>query len=125
MTHKNQIKLINEAFNALPDMYDGFLDVRSRLFDMNLSSEREHRKHAPSSITHGISANIAAKLFTVQYLLNGWQDTHKWSIDDILQIRTEILYAQAYASRYYAMLADWVHKYSEPFKNIDYVFLMK
>ena len=42
---------------------------------------------APYGICHGITENDAAKLFTVEHLLEGWAEPDKWTVDDILSIR--------------------------------------
>ena len=51
----SQIKLIREAYSAIPDMQDGFKDVREYLFDLNERAERQHRKGAPYAawVGHG------------------------------------------------------------------------
>ena len=46
----SQIKLIREAYSAIPAMQDGFKDVRKYLFDLNERAERQHRKGAPYGI---------------------------------------------------------------------------
>jgi hypothetical protein len=125
MTHNEQIKLIREAFNAMPDMQDGFKDVREYLYDMNNMAERRHRKGAPDGIKHGLSVIDAAKLFTVSHLLDGWAEPNKWTVDEILHIRIEVLYAQAYAKRFHKELAGWAAKYAEPFKQVDYAELQR
>jgi hypothetical protein len=125
VTHNQQIKLIREAFDALPDMQDGFKDVREYLCDMNTSAERRHRKGAPNGITHGLTVRDAAKLFTVSHLLDGWAVPDKWTVDDLLHVRLECLYAQAYAKRFHKELADWAAKYAEPFKQVDYSELQR
>ena len=124
MTHNEQVKLIREAYDALSrlNLQDGFFDVADRLLDMNTVAERRHR-NGRSGCT--LSVRDAAKYFVCSHLLYGWNDTSKWAVDDILNIRTEVLYAQAYASRHYATLADWAKKYSEPFKQVDYAKLMQ
>jgi hypothetical protein len=125
ISHTRQIKLIREAFSAIPDLQDGFRDVREYLFDMNETAERQHRRGAPCGITHGLSVKDAARLFTVSHLLDGFKEPDKWSVDHITSIRTEVLYAQAYAKRFHAELAEWATKYSGPFQYVDYAELMK
>lgn len=124
-SRNQQIKLIREAYADIPDLQDGFKDVREYLFDMNQSAERRHRRGAPYGIKHGLSVKDAAKLFTVSHLLDGWKEPDKWSVDHIIQIRTECLYAQAYAKKHHAELADWSAKYAESFACVDYAELMK
>lgn len=120
-----QIKLIREAYDAIPDLQDGFKDVREYLFDLNETAERRHRKGAPYGIRHGLSVKDAAKLFTVSHLLDGYAEPNKRSVDHITSIRTEVLYAQAYAKRFHAELTEWASKYSGPFASVDYAELMK
>lgn len=125
MTRKEQLKTIHETYSNIPDLQDGFKDVRECLFDKNLVQERLHRKGAPSGMRHGLTANDAAKLFTVSHLLDGWKEPDKWTVDEILHIRTEVLYAQAYAKRFHTELKAWAEKYTEAFKQVDYAELMK
>src|SRR5438552_731288 len=121
----SQIKLIREAYSAIPDMQDGFKDVREYLFDLNERAERQHRKGAPYGIKHGLSIKDAAKLFTVSHLLDGFREPEKWTVDAIISIRPEVLYAQAYAKRFHKELAEWAGKYASPFEQVDYAELMK
>jgi len=134
LSHNQQVKLIREAYSELVylNLQDGFKDVAEYLFDKNLTAERQHRKGAPYGIRHGISANDAAKLFTVEHLLEGFANPDKWTVDDILSIRNEVLYAQAYAKRFHKELTEWATKWSSLFLHgptgdqpIDYAELMK
>jgi hypothetical protein len=125
LTRTQQIKTIREAFAAIPDLQDGFKDVREYLFDKNESAERQHRKGAPNGIKHGLTVKDAAKLFTVSHLLDGFKEPNRFSVNDITSIRTEVLYAQAYASRFHKELTEWAAKYTEPFARVDYAELMK
>ena len=123
MLKSKQIATIRVAYAEMPEMQDGFYDVRDRLFDMNVEAERRHRHggHPPSPL----SVKDAAKLFTVSHLLDGWKEPDKWGVDAILQIRTEVLYAQAYAKKHHAELATWAEKWSPLFVEVDYAELMK
>jgi hypothetical protein len=127
MSKSQRIKAIREAYSELIglDLQDGFREVARYLFDKNLTAERLHRKGAPYGIRHGISANDAAKLFTVQHLLEGWAEPDKWTVDAILSIRNEVLYAQAYAKRFHKELEPWATKWAEPVKQVDYAKLME
>lgn len=127
MNRTEQIKTIRQAYSDLAalDLQDGFWEVEKRLLEMNTVAERRHRKGAPNGIKHGLTVKDAAKLFTVQHLLDGWENTTRFSVDDILNIRTEVLFAQAYASRHYATLATWVKTWAEPFKQVDYAKLQQ
>lgn len=74
---------------------------------------------------HGLTVNDASKLFTVEHLLEGWQEPDKWTVDAILSIRNEVLYAQAYAKRFHKELEAWAAKWTEAFRSIDYAKLMR
>lgn len=126
MTRSEQINTINSAFAELGrlDLQNGFIDVRDHLHQMNRASEKQHRLRVPQGIAHGLSASISAKLFTVKHLLDGFNNP-RWTIDDILSIRTEALYAQAYATKHHAELAVWAEKWTEAFKQVDYAELQK
>jgi len=120
-----QIKTIREAFSSIPDLQDGFKDVREYLFDKNEQAERQHRKGAPFGLKHGLTVENAAKLFTVSHLLEGFKEPNKWTVDAITSIRPEVLYAQAYAKRFHKELTEWAAKYASPFEQVDYAELMK
>src|ERR1700733_3092110 len=124
MTHNEQVKLIRTAFDDLSrlDLQNGFYNVVDRLFDMNNDAERRHRI---GRIDCALSVKDAAKFFTVSHLLDGWNNPTKWDVNDILNIRTEFIYAQAYASRHYTTLADWARKHTESFKEVDYAKLIQ
>lgn len=132
-----QIRTIKAAYSELVrlDLQDGFREVARYLFNLNLVAERQHRKGSAYMPTRvfGISANVAAKLFTIEHLLEGWAEPDKWTVDHILSIRTEVLYAQAYAKKFHKQLEQWATKYSPFFlrsatdgkPSIDYTELMK
>jgi hypothetical protein len=132
MTRNEQERIIREAFEALCqlNLQDGFKDVPWTLYDMNMSSEKGHRKFASGN--DGLSKTYAAKLFTVEHLIQGWIEPNKFTVDDILCIRNEVLYAQAYAKRYHAELKEWAEQYRQYFARdeqgkqvVDYVQLMR
>ena len=134
MNKPQQIKAIREAYAELSllDLQDGFREVHRYLLDKNLAAERQHRKGAPYGIRHGLGVKDAAKLFVCTHLLEGFARPDKWSADDILNIRTEVLYAQAYAKRFHDKLTAWATKWSPLFLHgptgeqpIDYAELMK
>lgn len=121
------IRLIREAYDAIPDLQDGFTNVKDRLYEMNLRAERVHRKHRPYSITKpfGLTVDKAAKYFVIKHLLDGVENPDRFSVTDILHIRNEILYAQAYAKRHLAELQPWFEKYKETARELDYSELVK
>ena len=122
--HTQQLVLIDEAYNALPDMQDGFKDVAQLLFDMNAKGERQHRKPTPGGYP-GLSVASAARYFTIKHLLNGWRNPDRYTVDDITSIRNEVLYAQAYAKRFRKELNAWALKYNEGIEQMDYAKLVK
>jgi len=125
VNRNQQIKTIREAFSAIPDLQDGFKDVREYLFDKNEQAEQQHRKGAPFGLKHGLTVKVAARLFTVSHLLDGFKEPNKWTVDAITSIRLEVLYAQAYAKRFHKELTEWAAKYASPFEQVDYAELMK
>jgi len=125
MKKTEQIRVILEAYSDIPDLQDGWTDVREKLYDMNKQAELRHRRGAPEHVSHGLSVPNAAKLFTVHYLLDGFAQPDRFSVDDILSIRNEVLYAQAYAKKFHKELTEWSAKWTEPFEQVDYAVLMK
>lgn len=121
-SHTKQRATIHAAFDQLPDLQDGWHDVRERLLDMNIEQERRHRN---GHSVPNFSAVCAAKMFVVKHLLDALAEPDKFTVDDILSIRTEVLYAQAYAKKFAPALAEWAAKWREPMQEVDYAFLMK
>jgi len=101
---KQQLKTIDHAFNALPQIFHGFETVSDKLFKMNLEAERHHRRNRPTP--KGFSANAAARLFTVRHLAEALEKPNRYQVDDILYIRNECLHAQAYANKYRAEILE-------------------
>lgn len=124
MKKAEQLKVINDAWFELYrlNLQDGFWEVHEKLLDMNEKAERQHRHGRPAQ---PISVKVAARLFTVKHLLDGFTEPDKWSVDAILSIRNEVLYAQAYAKKHHAELQEWAEKWTGPFAGVDYAELMK
>ena len=101
---KTQLKTIDSAFNALPQIFHHFDTIGYKLFRMNLEAERHHRRGRPAP--KGFSANAAARLFTVRHLAEALEKPNRYQVDDILHIRTECLHAQAYASKHRAEILE-------------------
>ena len=101
---KTQLKTIDHAFDAIPQIFHGFDTISDKLFRMNLEAERQHRRNRPTP--KGFSANAAARLFTVQHLAQALEKPNRYQVDDILYIRTECLHAQAYANQHRAKILE-------------------
>lgn len=126
LSRNQQIKILREAFAAIPNLQDGFHDVAERLYDMNVAAERQHRR-GQFGRQIPLSVKDAAKLFTVQHLLDGFAGPDRFSVADILSIRTEVLYAQAYAKKHRTELTEWAAKYAKYFSEpsaVNYSQLM-
>ena len=96
--------------------------MRKTLLEMNLVQERRHR-HGETGLTLGITD--AAKLFVVKHLLDGFNEPDRFTVDDILAIRNEVLYAQAWAKKFHKELENWAKEYAEPFSHVDYAQLIR
>jgi hypothetical protein len=109
MTTKTaQLKIIDHAFHALPQIFHHFDTIAEKLFKMNLDAERQHRKMRGGSTIQGFSAAAAARLFTVRHLAEALKTPDRFSVTDILSIRLECLFAQAYAAENRAaILSAW------------------
>jgi hypothetical protein len=124
MRKSEQVSVIKEAFNELwhLDLQDGYYDVVDRLLDMNVEAERRHRRGEHNT---GLPVKDAARLFVVKHMLDGFAEPDRFTVDDILAIRNEVLYAQAYAKRHHDKLTAWASKWASQFKQVDYAFLMR
>jgi len=128
MDRNEQIKLIDTAFAALPDMERGLREEKDRLYQMNLESETRHRKGAPYGIKHGITKQFAARLFTVQHVADALRRGEpRFTVADILSIRLECLHAQARAELFSKDIrAAWQQAgvQLDDLKAVDYAVLM-
>lgn len=106
MSKSAQIKITDAAFYALPQIFHGFQTIGEKLFRMNLEAERQHRKGFGRSAPKGFSANVAARLFTVRHIAEALEKPERYTVTDILHIRTECLHAQAYAIEHRAAILD-------------------
>ena len=116
---------IKQAWRELPEVHDGWRDVKQHLYEMNLEQERRHRKGAP--YYHGaikFSATDAAKLFAMHHILDAFAQPDKWTVDDILCIRNEVLYAQAYTKKFSAQWVAWAAEWRPAIETLDYAKLM-
>lgn len=118
----NAINTINAAFDDIPDLQDGWREVKEHLLRMNVEQERRHRQGHTSP--KRFSVNTAAKYFVCKHLLEGLAEPDKFTVDDILCIRNEVLYAQAYAKKFAPQLIEWAAKWNNPLRELDYVRLM-
>jgi hypothetical protein len=124
MNHTQQLDLIDEAYHNLPEMVDGFKDVAEFLFEMNVEGEHRHRKGTPGGYP-GLSVAAAARYFAVKQLLDGWREPDHYTVDDIVNVRNEVLYAQAYAKRFNKQLQSWAIQYGCQIDQLDYSKLVK
>jgi hypothetical protein len=129
MNKAAQLKLIDRAFNALPQIFHQYHTFGEKLFRMNLDAERQHRKSFQGrAAPKGFSANAAARLFTVRHLAEALENPDRYKVADILHIRTECLYAQAYATEHRDAISNyWLDAGITPAEvlAVDYSELMK
>lgn len=117
-------KIIKDCFYAIPEIHHGWNGtVREILYKMELAAEKQHRNGRTVS---GFSAGNAAMYFTVQHLFNAVQHPSVYNVVDILHVRTECLYAQAYAIEYAEKLQSWKdYMEASEFNLVDYTDMMK
>jgi hypothetical protein len=121
-------KIVKELFYALPTIHIQFSTVADKMYAMELAAEKQHRVGRES--VKGFSAGNAAMYFTVKHLFDAMTaittGVSLYTVKDLLHIRNECLYAQAYAEENYTALLEWMHKVeSSEFSSIDYAKMMK
>jgi len=127
---KNQAKkLINELFNDVPNVWQGFKLMRDHLHELNVKAEKEHRKGAYSK-SYNFPISDTAKYFTVKQLFEGMascvDNGFSYQINHLLGIRYEVLLAQAYAMENTEKLTEWYKLVKESeFNTLDYCELIK
>lgn len=128
MNKTAQLKIIDHAYNALPQIFHQYHAFGEKLYKMNLEAERQHRKGFGRTAPRGFSANAAARLFTVLHLAQALEMPNRYKVTDVLHIRLECLFAQAYATEHRAAILDaWSAAKVDPatIMAIDYAELMK
>ena len=126
MTKAAQLKLIETAYKALPRIFHKFDTFGEKLYRMNLDAERQHRTNRPAP--KDFSANAAARLFTVLHLAQALANPDRYKIGDILHVRTECLFAQAYADEHRSEILNcWLAAGITPedVMTLDYSQLMQ
>lgn len=127
LTKKQSLEIIDFAFCTLPDIGSGWTDMASQLYEMSLEAEKKHRRGRAREYC-AISVPEAARLFVVQNLANSIMKPGRWAVVDILHIRNECLYAQAFVEEQgEAIQAAWTAAgVSIPeVLSVDYAALMQ
>ena len=110
MNKNEQVKLINKYYDSLWILNNYSLTAyRDKIYKMSLASEKDHRNWGSrTSRDCGISATTAAKLFTVQYILEGMIEGLKsrskqgpiMGMTAIHKLRYEYLYGRSVGADY-------------------------
>lgn len=119
--------IIAQAFDSIPDIYDGFRTIRTRLFDVAYKSEKEYRKDR--NPIKGFTAADAARYFVVRWLA-GYTigEVPLPTIADISHMRPDCVLAASYAAEHRKLLMKWASQSKslpESFWALDYSELMK
>ncbi len=124
MTRKEQLALIEQAYDRLPDMQRGLVDEKTRLYRICLKGEVQHRRSLSSRA--GISKATAAKLFTVKAIAGALRQPDQYQIVDLLSVRMEFLYAQALVAKFGTEIRTaWAGLQLAQIEDLDYAELMK
>lgn len=120
-------KIVSYLFAAIPVIHVQFSTVKDKLFNMEQVAEKQHRSGRNNP--KGFSANDAARYFTVKHLFDSLDDIANdkplYKVVDILHIRNECLYAQAYAIENNAQFQAWYELVkSSDFNKVDYSSMM-
>jgi hypothetical protein len=106
MQRKDAIRLIQQAYRALPDNIRPSLGrpvMHQHLYTLALASEKEHRRFIEVPTPADFTANTAAKFFVVKSLAN--PKNRDYVVTDLLRYREVVLWAAAYALEYEAEIA--------------------
>jgi hypothetical protein len=121
---KKPAAIIAQAFDAIPDIYDGFNTIRTRLFKLYLASEKQFRKDKKP--VAGFTAADAARFFIVQGLANYTTGTFTLPcIASISSMPYERVLAASYAAEHRHLLRDWAESVPAECLALDYCELMK
>ena len=122
ITKKEATQIINDCFYAIPYIGYNFSDISKEMLQKCVESEKKHR--VGRSPIKGFSTTLAAKYFMVKHLFEGRESLY--SVNDVLYIRIEALYGQAFAYENKEKLKpffDFVE--NSKFFEIDYSDMMK
>ena len=135
MNRKEQIKLINNYYDRLHILNNyTWTPYRNKIYKLSQISEKEHRSGHPD-IPRDFSANTAAKLFTVQYILEGMikglKSRHKEgpqiNMTAIHQVRYEYLYGRSVGVCYCKDIREKISSKEAQYflDGVDYAELMR
>lgn len=128
MKKSEQLALIEKLFAAIPDIWNGFTLMSDDLLRLNVTTEKDHRKHG--CVVKGFPVKLAAKYWVVKHLSEACEGVfdgkHLYSIEALLCIRFECLKAQAYVMANKEKMQGWYEQVkATQFTTIDYAELMQ
>jgi hypothetical protein len=128
MKKSEQFALIEKLFVTIPDIWNGFTLMSDDLLHLNVTAEKDHRKHG--RVVKGFPVKLAAKYWVVRHLFEACEGVfngkHLYSIEALLHIRFECLKAQAYVMANNASMQGWYEQVkATQFTTIDYAELMQ
>lgn len=116
--------IIAKYFYALPDIYDGFSTIRTRLFDVAYKSEKEYRKDRRPN--RGFTTADAARYFVVRWLSRYVTGKYEFpTIAEVNHMRPDCVMAASYAAEHHDRLIAWAESLPDEFLALDYAALMK
>ena len=121
-----QVRLIREAFLALPEMTAGFTSWKERLLDETKKEEREHRGF-PHRERCGITIQVAGELMAVVWIARYLDEVKRRpALQDLLSIRYSCMITAALVDRHENELRQAWEKFdiATLANDIDYAFLM-
>lgn len=116
--------IITKAFDAIPDIYDGFRTIRERIFDVAYKSEKAYRTDRRA--IPGFTAADAARFFVVRWLAGYTTGRDAMpTISEISHMRLDVVLAASYAAEHHDRLLSWAESVPAEFLALDYAALMK
>jgi len=135
MEATEQIKQINSMYDRLHFINNyRMVHYRDKIFDLSRKSEKEHRGYDRTPETKAFTLSMAAKLFTVQYILEGMiaglksrkRGGPSIPMTSIHGLRYEYLYGRSVGADYCREISKKIssREAKEYLSSIDYCDLM-
>lgn len=124
MSKKQQVTLLRQAFDRLPEMRSGFRSMKDALLDILTADEKHHRQGRGRA---GISINDAAKLFAVRWIAEYMKHPHRRpALKDYMVMRPGVFLAASLVENFEQEIrVAWMGIDIDALLALDYAKLME
>ena len=114
-------KLIESVWHSIPEVFDGFWEIKRRIYNAALAGERQHRKGAPAGYRYTMPAKTAAKYFACKWLAEYASGRAKLpELREINHLCDDARLSAGYVAEFPEKFGDWAKTVPAEFWLLDY-----